>query len=58
MKAILVQLNYHIGNFEENIARVGHEVKKAEEAGADLVIFSELSLRKWTRSDLTYDYCT
>jgi len=52
MKAILVQLNYHIGNFEENIARVGHEVKKAEEAGADLVIFSELSLTGYPPLDL------
>jgi len=52
MKAILVQLNYHIGNFDANIARVGLEVKKAEEAGAELVIFSELSLTGYPPLDL------
>ena len=52
MKAVLVQLNYHIGNFEENIARVAQEVKNAEESGAGLVLFSELSLTGYPPQDL------
>jgi NAD+ synthase (glutamine-hydrolysing) len=52
MKAVLVQLNYHIGNFEENVARIGREVKNAEEAGADLVIFSELAITGYPPQDL------
>ncbi len=52
MKAILVQLNYLIGNFDENVERIGQEVKKAEEAGAGLVIFSELALTGYPPLDL------
>ncbi len=52
MKAVLSQLNYHIGNFEENLARIGSEVNKAEKAGADLVIFSELALTGYPPQDL------
>lgn len=52
MKAILVQLNYLIGNFDENVDRIGQEVKKAEEAGAGLVIFSELALTGYPPLDL------
>jgi NAD+ synthase (glutamine-hydrolysing) len=42
MKIFLAQQNYHIGNFEENAAKIIDGIKKAKEAGADLVIFSEL----------------
>ena len=52
MKAILVQLNYHIGNFNENVARIELEVRKAEKAGAGLVIFSELALTGYPPQDL------
>ncbi|HEC43235.1 MAG TPA: NAD+ synthase [Bacteroides sp.] len=52
MKAVLVQLNYHIGNFKENVARIEHEVRKAENLGADLVIFSELALTGYPPQDL------
>jgi NAD+ synthase (glutamine-hydrolysing) len=52
MKAVLVQLNYHIGNFERNVARIESEVRKAEEAGAGLVIFSELALTGYPPLDL------
>ncbi len=52
MKAILVQLNYHIGNFEKNLAAIEHEVHRAERAGAGLVIFSELALTGYPPQDL------
>lgn len=44
MKIVLAQQNYHIGNFEANTAKIIEGVKKAKEAGADLVLFSELSV--------------
>lgn len=42
MKIVLAQQNYHIGNFEDNTAKIIAAIKEAEAAGADLVVFSEL----------------
>lgn len=42
MKIFLAQQNYHIGNFEENAAKIIDGIIKAKTAGADLVMFSEL----------------
>ncbi|HEY6955409.1 MAG TPA: NAD+ synthase [Flavisolibacter sp.] len=42
MKIFLAQQNYHIGNFEQNAAKIIEGIKMAKEAGADLVMFSEL----------------
>ncbi|MGB4772102.1 MAG: NAD+ synthase [Chitinophagaceae bacterium] len=42
MKIFLSQQNYHIGNFEENTRKIVASIGKAKEAGADLVVFSEL----------------
>jgi NAD+ synthase (glutamine-hydrolysing) len=42
MKIALAQLNYHIGNFESNTAKIIQHIKKARDNGADLVVFSEL----------------
>ena len=42
MKIFLAQQNYHIGNFEQNAAKIIGGIKMAKEAGADLVMFSEL----------------
>jgi len=44
MKIALAQQNYHIGNFEENTRKIIMATKEAEKQGADLVVFSELSL--------------
>ena len=44
MKIALAQLNYHIGNFETNTAKVKEAIVKARNAGAQLVVFSELSI--------------
>lgn len=42
MKIFLAQQNYHIGNFEENARKIIEGIAKAKQAGADLVMFSEL----------------
>lgn len=42
MKIFLAQQNYHIGNFEENRRKIIEGIEKGKEAGADVVLFSEL----------------
>jgi NAD+ synthase (glutamine-hydrolysing) len=44
MKIFLAQQNYHIGNFESNTEKIICAVKQAKEEGADIVVFSELSV--------------
>lgn len=44
MKIFLAQQNYHIGNFEQNAAKIIDGINKAKEAGADLALFSELCI--------------
>jgi NAD+ synthase (glutamine-hydrolysing) len=42
MNIILVQQNYHIGNFEKNVAKIIEGINAAKAQGADLVVFTEL----------------
>jgi NAD+ synthase (glutamine-hydrolysing) len=42
MKIALAQLNYHVGNFESNTAKIIEHIQKARTNGADLVVFAEL----------------
>jgi NAD+ synthase (glutamine-hydrolysing) len=44
MKIFLAQQNYHIGNFEANAQKIIEGIDKAKAAGADLVLFPELSI--------------
>ncbi len=44
MKIFLAQQNYHIGNFDSNTQKIIEAVKRAKAAGADLAVFSELSI--------------
>jgi NAD+ synthase (glutamine-hydrolysing) len=44
MEIRLSQLNYHIGNFEENVRKIVIEIIEAKENGIDLIVFSELSV--------------
>ena len=44
MKIALAQQNYHIGNFEYNTRRIIAGIEEAKKRGADLVVFSELSV--------------
>ncbi|MDA9120400.1 NAD+ synthase [Flavobacteriales bacterium] len=44
MQIRLSQLNYHIGNFEENVRKIVDEVNSAKAEDVDLIVFSELSV--------------
>lgn len=44
MKIALAQQNYHIGNFETNTQKIIAAVNEAKRQGAELVVFSELSV--------------
>ena len=52
MKIALAQLNYHIGNFQDNKEKIIRNIDKAREAGAELVVFSELSVTGYYPHDL------
>lgn len=52
MKIALSQLDFHIGNFVENTMNIILEIKKAEEFGIDLIVFSELSICGYPPLDL------
>ncbi|MEY4886365.1 MAG: hypothetical protein RL151_1674 [Bacteroidota bacterium] len=42
MKVFVAQQNYHIGNFDRNVDLILSALKRAEEVGADLAVFTEL----------------
>lgn len=44
MKIALAQLNYHIGNFEANTAKIIDAINQAKAKGTDLIVFSELCI--------------
>ena len=44
MRIALAQLNYHIGDFENNISQIKSYIYKAKSLPADVVIFSELAV--------------
>ena len=44
MKIALAQLNYHIGNFQDNTDKIIEVLKEQKNAGTHLVVFSELSV--------------
>ncbi len=52
MKVALAQLNFHIGNFEANSAQIIENIEKAKKQGADLIVFSELSVCGYYPNDL------
>jgi NAD+ synthase (glutamine-hydrolysing) len=52
MKIALVQLNYHIGNFSSNTAKIILHIEKAKSEGAHLVVFSELAVCGYYPHDL------
>jgi NAD+ synthase (glutamine-hydrolysing) len=52
MKVALAQLNYTIGDFEGNSAKIIAHIKKAKIERADLVVFSELSVTGYYPHDL------
>lgn len=52
MQIALAQLNYHVGNFNHNAEKIINTIQEAEKKGAELVIFSELSVCGYTPHDL------
>ena len=44
MKIAIAQQNYHVGNFEANTGKILEGIDRAKSAGADLVVFTELSV--------------
>ncbi|HTD39658.1 MAG TPA: NAD+ synthase, partial [Mucilaginibacter sp.] len=42
MKIALAQLNYHVGNFESNTAKIIDHIHQGKRQGADLIVFAEL----------------
>lgn len=52
MKIAIAQLNYTIADFRGNIDKMKMAVRQAEKAGADLVVFSELSVCGYPPLDL------
>lgn len=44
MKIALAQQNYHIGNFDSNTKKILEAITDARTQGADIVVFSELSV--------------
>jgi NAD+ synthase (glutamine-hydrolysing) len=54
MKIFLAQQNYHIGNFESNTRKIIDAIREAKSQGAELVVFSELSVCGYPPRDFLY----
>lgn len=52
MKIAVAQLNFRIGDFEQNTAKIADSIFEAKQAGADLVVFSEMSVCGYMPDDL------
>lgn len=52
MKIAIAQLNYHIGNFAFNTSKIIDHICKAKAGGAELVVFTELSVTGYYPHDL------
>jgi NAD+ synthase (glutamine-hydrolysing) len=51
LKIALAQLNYHIGNFEQNLSKISQAIANAKKQKADLVIFAELAISGYPPRD-------
>lgn len=51
MKIALSQLNFHIGNFEQNKEKIISAIHRAEKEDADIVVFSELAISGYPPRD-------
>ncbi len=57
MKIALAQLNIHVGNFEQNKGKMIAAIGQAEAQGAEIVLFSELSVCGYPSRDfLEFDH--
>ena len=51
MHIALAQLNFHVGNFEQNTAKIIDAIKEAEKKGAALIVFPELTITAYPPLD-------
>jgi NAD+ synthase (glutamine-hydrolysing) len=51
LKIALAQLNYHIGNFTDNVLKIRQSIARAKAEGADLVVFAELAVSGYPPRD-------
>ncbi|MBN2616224.1 MAG: NAD+ synthase [Bacteroidales bacterium] len=51
MKIALAQLNFHIGNFDQNKEKILKAIEQSKALGADLVVFSELAITGYPPRD-------
>ncbi len=51
MRIALAQINYHIGNFEQNTLKIIQAVEKAKDLNSDLIVFSELAISGYPAND-------
>lgn len=52
MRISVVQLNYHVGNFEKNRELICNAIAKAKKEKADLIVFSEMCIPGYPPLDL------
>ena len=52
MKIAIAQLNFHIANFEQNTSKIITTIGKAKAEGAELLVFTELSVTGYYPHDL------
>ena len=52
MKVVFAQLNYTIGDFDGNSEKIIQTLHDSKQEGADLVLFSELSVTGYYPHDL------
>jgi NAD+ synthase (glutamine-hydrolysing) len=51
MKIAIAQLNFHVGNFDFNFQKISNAITQAKQSGADLVVFSEMSVCGYPSGD-------
>ena len=51
MKIALAQLNYHVGNFEQNTKKILDAIALAKSKNADLIVFAELAISGYPPRD-------
>ena len=52
MKIALAQLNYHIGNFQDNNQKIVDAIQKARQEKAEVIVFAELAIGGYPAKDL------
>jgi NAD+ synthase (glutamine-hydrolysing) len=51
LKIALAQLNYHIGNFTDNVRKIRESIARAKAENVDLVVFAELAISGYPPRD-------